>query len=191
MLTRFLNENDIVCNFSGTELGNIPLYFDKIKFENVPPKIKDLKCTYIRKLKQCDIVFDVTMGDSFSDIYSESYYYNLIKHKKLAELFVRKYVLLPQTYGPFLNKKAERVAKTVLSKAYKIYCRDSISKELLEKFGISDSVLTSDMAFTLPYKKEMFQLSSNKKIGLNVSGLLFKGALIQIINSVCHWIIGN
>ena len=175
VLTRFLNENDIVCNFSGTELGNIPLYFDKIKFENVPPKIKDLKCTYIRKLKQCDIVFDVPMGDSFSDIYSESYYYNLIKHKKLAELFVRKYVLLPQTYGPFLNKKAERVAKTVLSKAYKIYCRDSISKELLEKFGISDSVLTSDMAFTLPYKKEMFQLSSNKKIGLNVSGLLFKG----------------
>lgn len=175
LLAKTLNENDVVYNFSGTELGNIPQYFDKIKFENVQPKFKDMKCTYIRKLKQCDIVFDVTMGDSFSDIYSETYYHNLIRHKKLAELLVQRYVLLPQTYGPFSNKKAENAAKTVLSKAYKVYCRDSISQELLEKYGITGSILTSDMAFRLPYEKNMFQLPSNEKIGLNISGLLFKG----------------
>ena len=175
VLRNWLNEGDIVYVFSETKLGNIPCYFNDIKFVNIQPRLKDIRCSYLRKLKQCDIIFDVTMGDSFSDLYSESYYYNLTIQKKLAEFLGKKYILLPQTYGPFLSKKSANIAKKILEKADKIYCRDSISGNILEKFGINNSVLTSDMAFILPYDKDLFQFSSKDKIGLNISGLLYKG----------------
>ena len=54
-------------------------------------------------------------------------------------------------------------------------------KELLhitliaDEFNITDSELASDMAFVLPYDKEMYAFSDSEKIGINVSGLLYKG----------------
>ena len=176
IISKKLKEGDIIYNFSGTDLGAVPEYFNDIKFVNVPPKLKDLKFKYIKSLSKCNIIFDVTMGDSFSDIYSKNYYRGLMIHKKLAGLLCKRYVLLPQTYGPFYSRNSDKVAKKVLNKAYKIYCRDEISQKLIsEKFHINNSVLVSDMAFILPYDKNMFQLSSNKKLGLNISGLLFRG----------------
>ena len=118
------------------------------------------------------------MGDSFSDIYSLNYYNKLIRQKKIAVMLCKNYILLPQTYGPFKNKKSEVKAEKILKKSKKIYCRDEISKNILEKqFEIKDVELSSDMAFILPYKKEdySFALSNKIKIGINVSGLLYKG----------------
>ncbi|MCR5609855.1 MAG: polysaccharide pyruvyl transferase family protein [Lachnospiraceae bacterium] len=171
-----LKKDFIVYNFTGTELGVIPVYFDNIKFINISPRIRDFKAKYIRILTKCDYVFDVTMGDSFSDIYSKDYYNSLIKHKRIAELFCKKYVLLPQTIGPFENAESATKAEKVLHKAYKIYTRDEISKKLLEeKFKINNSILATDMAFILPYDKELYKFSSKKKLGINISGLLYKG----------------
>ncbi|MCG4879037.1 polysaccharide pyruvyl transferase family protein [Amedibacillus dolichus] len=172
----YLEINTEIYNFSGTQLGEVPSYFSNFVFINVEPKLKDLSFNYIKKLSKCDLIFDVTMGDSFSDIYSESFYQGLIRHKRIAELVCKKYVLLPQTYGPFYSINSEKIAKKVFDKAYRIYCRDEISKKMLQnKFGITNSILTSDMAFVLPYDKNSYKFSNKEKIGINVSGLLYRG----------------
>lgn len=171
-------ENTIIYNFSGSGLGNIPNQFSKFKFKEVEPKLKDFSFNYIRAIKNCDVILDVTMGDSFSDIYSEKYYNHLIINKKIAELLCKNYILLPQTYGPFHSTKSSKKAISVFLKAKKIYCRDEISKELLEKkYNIKNVELASDMAFILPYNKEKynFNSTSKKKLGINVSGLLYRG----------------
>lgn len=171
------NDNLTVYNFSGTELGFIQQEFKNIRFENVAPKLKDPKFGYIKKIHTCDFILDATMGDSFSDIYSEKYFKNLMLHKKIAELFTEKYILLPQTYGPFLNKNSKKVAKNILLRATKIYCRDELSKKILEnEFKINNSELVTDMAFFLPYYKEKYSFNSKKiKLGINISGLLYRG----------------
>ena len=173
-----IEKNSIIYNFSGTGLGDIADKFPKFKFIEVKPKIKDLSLKFIKAVKKCDIILDATMGDSFYDIYSLNYYNKLIRQKKIAVMLCKNYILLPQTYGPFKNKKSEVKAEKILKKSKKIYCRDEISKNILEKqFEIKDVELSSDMAFILPYKKEdySFALSNKIKIGINVSGLLYKG----------------
>ena len=171
-----LERDTVVYNFSGTDLGNIPSNFKNIRFENVDSKLKDIKFTYLRRLKACDVIFDVTMGDSFSDIYSKEHCERLIRHKLIAEKLCKKYILLPQTYGPFEHDSVADKAKNVFDKAFKIYCRDEMSQKLLEdKFNIHNSILASDMAFVLPYDKGEYQFSNIKKVGLNISGLLYKG----------------
>lgn len=176
VIRSYLKSHDIIFNFSGTELGVVPEHYKEISFVNIVPKLKDLKFTYIRALKQCDIIFDVTMGDSFSDIYSKKYYDYLICHKRICQLLCKNYILLPQTYGPFIESGSAEKAIKVLRNATKIYCRDEMSQRLLtEKFNIINSELASDMAFVLPYNKEMYTFSSRKKLGINVSGLLYRG----------------
>lgn len=171
-----LTTSDVVYNFSGTELGHVPEYFGEIHFINVDPKLKDFKFRYIKFLKECDIIFDVTMGDSFSDIYSKQYYDYLVIHKRISQFLCKKYILLPQTYGPFKEKGSSEKAMKVFRNSTKIYCRDEISQRLLiEKFNITNSELASDMAFVLPYDKKMYAFSDKDKIGINVSGLLYKG----------------
>lgn len=172
----YLKADDVVINFSGSNLGRVQQHFKNIKFDNIYPKIKEINLKYLRELKSCDFIFDVTMGDSFSDIYSKDYYEYLIKHKRIAELLCERYILLPQTYGPFNLISSEKRAKKVFKKAYRIYCRDEMSKKLLkEKFDIDNSILSSDMAFVLPYNKELYQFSPKDKIGINISGLLYRG----------------
>lgn len=65
-ISNILKPQDIIYNFAGTELGQVPECFKEIRFVNVFPKLKDFKFQYLRALKRCDVIFDVTMGDSFS-----------------------------------------------------------------------------------------------------------------------------
>ena len=171
------DDNLEIYNFSGTELGEIQTEFKNIKFKNIMPKLKDCEFNYLKNLNQCDFILDATMGDSFSDIYSNKYYDKLILHKRIAEAMCKNYILLPQTYGPFYYKGSDKKAKGVFKRAKYIYCRDEMSQKILEtKFNIKNSELVTDMAFLLPYNKNRFSFDTNKiKLGINVSGLLYKG----------------
>ena len=176
IIKEVIDVSDVVYNFSGTELGYVPEYFDKIHFINIYPKLKDFKFKYIKSLKECNIIFDATMGDSFSDIYSKEYYNYLIMHKQISQFLCKKYILLPQTYGPFNKRDSAKKAFKIFQNSEKIYCRDELSQKLLaDEFKITDSELASDMAFILPYDKGMYTFSDRDKIGINVSGLLYKG----------------
>ena len=56
-----LGEDGIIYNFTGTELGFVPEHFPNLTFVNVLPKLKDFSFNYIKQLKKCDFVFDVTI----------------------------------------------------------------------------------------------------------------------------------
>ena len=74
--------------FTNDELGLFPEYFDDICFEKVPLKIKDFSFQMIKAMRKCDFIFDVTLGDSFSDIYSIDQCLSNIRFKFLAEILV-------------------------------------------------------------------------------------------------------
>ena len=160
------------------DIGDVPKRFTEIEFIAMPVHLRDIRFKYLRAIKECDYIFDVTMGDSFSDIYSKDYYNYLIKLKRIALAMNKNYVLLPQTYGPFKCKESEKKANIILKRSKLIFCRDELSRTILKKdFYIEDSINVTDMAFALPYNKSSYRFNDNKrkKLGLNISGLLYKG----------------
>lgn len=167
--------------FSNYGTGKVSEYYPDINFTKVPLKIKDIYFATVKAMKKCDFIFDVTLGDSFSDIYSTEQCLGNIRFKILAEIFAKQYILLPQTYGPFNNKKVLKYAKLVLNKADKIYCRDNKSQDYLSLIKIKkSSMLITDMAFILPYNKDDYRVDNKKlNIGLNVSGLLWRGGFSE------------
>ena len=130
---------------------------------------------YISKqIEECDLIFDLTYGDSFSDIYG---FKNFILYTipKLLSLHNRKKLIIaPQTIGPYKSVLARYFAKKILKKADYVCIRDEESLEYAKSLIYRDDyVLTSDLAMELPYKKKIF--NGNKfKIGINVSDLLWK-----------------
>ena len=94
-------------------------------------------------------------------------------------MFSKNLILTPQTIGPFYSKKAKLLGALILKKANTVFSRDYISNEVANKYSKS-SKMGPDLAFKLnkfPFSNlNLFpKLSSNKIIGINVSGLLWRG----------------
>ena len=91
--------------------------------------------------------------------------------------------MLPQTYGPFLDPRSQRLAEKILGKASMIMARDEESRALASRLsGQEGAILVPDVAFCLeptPHPdgySEIPLLASRKPLlGLNVSGLLYNG----------------
>jgi len=162
-----------------TELGAMPKCFPNIQFNRIfPAKVKDPKLRWVRAVRKCDVIFDVTMGDSFSDIYSKEYCSWLIKQKWKTELFNKHYVLLPQTYGPYNHKENLIRATKVLYRAEVVFSRDQASIEYLNSIGIRRTIKEHiDLAFMLPYDQSRYTFDNKEtwNLGINISGLLWKG----------------
>ena len=69
---------------------------------------------YMEALKNADLVFDFTGGDSFTDIYGKSRFNRETLLKQLAIWKKKKLVLGPQTIGPFNNEKIAKKATKVM-----------------------------------------------------------------------------
>lgn len=182
ILNKIDNENLLIYYFSNLGFGKVQETFPDLKFKRINLKIKDKKLNFFRAAHKCDYIFDVTMGDSFSDIYSKEVCLSDIRFKRIASTLSKKYILLPQTYGPFYSVEAKKGANKVFKNTDMVFCRDELSKEYIEKeFGIMDSILSTDMAFALPFDKSYYSFTNTKKkkIGLNVSGLLFRGGFTK------------
>ena len=151
-------------------------------------------------IKTCQCFFDVTYGDSFSDIYGRNW---LIKTNLIKQVVLwskTALILLPQTYGPYENCILRKWSMHIIDKSSEVYSRDETSAKYLGTyFGENKRIyITTDLAFELPYKKNSIVL--NRKvinIGLNVSGLLwcdvnnkfnlkfnYKDYTIQLINEL-------
>lgn len=124
----------------------------------------------IKKFKQCDLIIDVTGGDSFSDIYGEKIFFAGILLKYYAVLSRRPIILAPQTIGPFSKKINGIIANRYMRHVKKIFIRDKMSDQVLSKINKEKTVSVADMAFRLPYKKNQRQ---KNVVGFNVSGLLY------------------
>jgi len=170
---------------------------------------------YVKTLVETDRVFDITGGDSFSDIYGLRRFliYGFLQ-KWLVTLFGKELILLPQTYGPCTRSITRRMAKSVLKRASVIYARDTESvkyvRELFGNHNVNGKLrFMPDVAFILDSDKpETFDIGSLDKVrkknsivvGLNISGLLFNGGYTKenmfglktnyrkLINSIVYYL---
>lgn len=130
-----------------------------------------------RRFRQCDIVFDIGGGDSFSDIYSGKRFWLIIGSKLAAVAAGTRLVLSPQTIGPFHTRRARFAAMQVLRMADHVFARDELSFAMLGELGVDEkSSLSCDVAFALPYRRARSPDFGNRllKVGLNVSALLYR-----------------
>lgn len=132
-----------------------------------------------REFKTADFIFDFTMGDSFSDIYGKKRFILDALVKTAAIRSGTPYILGPQTYGPYKSAFIRKWAKWILKKAANIYTRDEQSKLVAEKLCSREVILTTDVAFALPYEKRALGTEGKIKVGFNPSGLLWAGGYTQ------------
>lgn len=164
--------------FGNGELGAIPQYYPKIKFVGYRMRMKrpNYWSFLLKKFKEMDFIFDITFGDGFSDIYGKIWNANTDMAKEIAIRSGVPFILLPQTYGPYSNTILKYWAANIVKRATKVFSRDELSANEMEALGCKKVVVTTDLAFALPYNKSMYQMSEKKlKIGFNVSSLLWDG----------------
>lgn len=167
-------EIEIVCFSDFKGLGNVPKEFNQFKYIYCPLKFKDVSFKVFRMIRSCDVILDVTFGDGFSDIYFTKSVYRKAIIKIIMGMSRSKYILMPQTYGPFKDKKLEKLAGLAIRKANVVFARDEMSRVYAEKISKRKVETFTDLAFLLPFDKEEKREESND-FGLNVSGLLYKG----------------
>ncbi len=157
------------------EIKKISKIFD-INIENinvVVMKLKNLNNTInvIKKYKCCDLIIDMSGGDSFSDIYGVK---RLIKESFYKEVAIRNNIPLilgPQTYGPYNRKISKVIARNVLNKADIVCTRDEDSVEVIKKISKIEPSVCTDIALRLPYNKQ--NSLKEESIGINVSALMW------------------
>ena len=145
----------------------IPIYYNFKK-----PKSLNILNRYIR---QCDIIFDFTDGDSFTDLYGIKRFFKVSFTKYLCIRSKSTFVLAPQTYGPYQNFVSKKIARFLLKQSDCVFSRDLKSAELASTMRKGKVECFIDVAFALPYKPKEQIKTNRKKVGINVSGLLWRG----------------
>jgi colanic acid/amylovoran biosynthesis protein len=125
----------------------------------------------------CDIVFDLGSGDSFTDIYGTTRFVQIVLSKYLVLVTKTPFVLSPQTIGPFDRWYGSLFTPPILNCATRIFVRDGLTFEYLRRQGHGDRLeLVTDLAFALPFERGSISLDRGfVNVGINVSGLLFNG----------------
>lgn len=141
-----------------------------------------------RRLLQADGVFDVSGGDSFSDIYGSRRFDAVNAPKRLALAHRVPLVLLPQTYGPFSSRKVEQEAVRLVRGARAAWARDERSFDALKRLvghdydparhraGVDLAVLLVPRRPDGDLRSETVRALDGRGrplVGLNVSGLLY------------------
>ncbi len=109
----------------------------------------------IRLIDSCAAVFDVSGGDSFSDIYGRKRFDLIHRPKAIAINRGIPLILLPQTYGPYKDTQVRTLAAQAVRGASMAWARDEHSFEILkgllgEHFNPEIHRCGVDMAFSLP-----------------------------------------
>ena len=127
--------------------------------------------------RSCDLIFDFTEGDSFSDIYGMKRFYTQSFLKLLAIRSSGGLVLGPQTIGPFQRPMVRRIAQRILKGSLEVFARDSKSAKNAVELGRLDVTTVTDVAFLLAYDENSYRgvCREGQNFGLNVSGLLAAG----------------
>lgn len=168
-----VNQGDIFRKVKGLE---------DIKMKVVPElefrKLGSIK-TFIQNMKGCDIVFDTSGGDSYSDIYGSL----RILHQSVPKIITlslgKALIFTPQTLGPFKNKFWKWICGRILVKSKAVFARDHTSFTFAkENFRLKNLYEVTDMAMILPYEKKD-EKSQKLRIGVNVSGLLYSGGYTE------------
>lgn len=176
----------IACK-QGKELELVTVVFADKKIPYIPGTNLPIRCIGIhyktlsfwqelkKEFRSADLIFDFTMGDSFSDIYGMKRFMLDALVKTAAIESGTPFILGPQTYGPYHNAFVQSWAKWIMKKAKIIYTRDEQSQKVAEDMTGREILLTTDVAFALPYEKQEVGQPDKIKVGFNPSGLLWVG----------------
>ncbi len=149
---------------------NVIMHYITIEIKNPSFGIKAMKV-----FNNCDMVWDFTGGDSFSDIYGMKRFCINSLLKEMAISSKAKFFMAPQTIGPFEKKIALKWAKHILRKADGCFVRDSLSQKYVQETFSIPPILTTDVAFALPCGDRLQEDEIRIKVGFNPSGLLWDG----------------
>jgi colanic acid/amylovoran biosynthesis protein len=129
----------------------------------------------LTKILTLDYIFDTSSGDSFTDIYGNVRFQDMLNSKRLLYWLGKKLILLPQTIGPFNDPANEIKAFKILKKLNTVMCRDKQSFDYCSRFLLEENIFELiDVAFYLPYTKH--KIDNNRiNVGINISGLLWNG----------------
>jgi colanic acid/amylovoran biosynthesis protein len=144
----------------------------------------------LSSLAEADIIGDIRGGDSFSDIYGLWRFLAGTVPVFIVLLLGKNLVLLPQTYGPYSNPIARKVARSVVGRASRVLSRDRAGLQTIagllgpaaEKSGRVR--FCPDVAFHLePRRPSALETipplpearGSATLVGINVNGLVFNG----------------
>lgn len=142
----------------------------------------------VKAIRASQAVWDVSGGDSFTDLYGPKRFWTTTHPKFLAVENQRPLVLLPQTYGPFEDPGLRRIAQAVTARAQVAWARDAVSygalQELLGKnFDPDRHRQGVDLAFGLPISTPPEAALPRPVLdwwnqgasvsGINVSGLIY------------------
>lgn len=140
-------------------------------------------------------VWDVSGGDSFTDLYGRQRFLTVTLPKEFAIARRRPLVLLPQTYGPFSDRRLRARAQRVLAQTQAAWARDVDSlgalRELIgDDFDPARHRLGVDLAFGLPAADPPDAVADEVQTwlegcrgapvaGVNISGLLLNDPAAQ------------
>lgn len=151
------------------------------------------KSPWLGRIWQTELFASLAGGDSFSDIYG----FKRLVYVTLPQLLVlaagKRLILLPQTLGPFRRRMSKTIAKYILRRAERVYTRDhrgvNTARALIgEHMTTKKIAFCYDLGFVLdpvaPTRLEVEGMTHMRSdgspvVGLNVSGLLFKGGHTQ------------
>lgn len=175
-----------ICKEHGEKLSVTALVYKKdieevyskeeadISYIVIKPKERSFYRSFKKAVRESSIVLDFTGGDSFSDIYGVKPFLLATMRKRIAIRQKTPFVIGPQTIGPFERGWCKRWAARILKDSSHVFVRDEKSYKYTEEISGIKPVLTTDVAFCLPYKAAERKDDSGKiKVGLNPSGLLF------------------
>ncbi|MGR3971278.1 polysaccharide pyruvyl transferase family protein [Shewanella sp. 1180_01] len=169
-----IGDNEVTCE---TNKELVELQIGR-KFEHITISVKELITnpiklkSYIKMIKDFDLVLDIGAGDSFSDIYGNRRFFIQVFTKIVNAVFARKSVLSPQTIGPFKSKFAGMISRFIVRNTNLVFARDDISFQVGKAFGVCH--LGTDVALSMPYST-VHEITDKIKVGINVSGLLWNG----------------
>lgn len=122
-----------------------------------------------------DVIFCMGEGDSFSDIYGEHRFNAINDQHRMARFFRKRYLLLPQTIGPFKDQEISRAASKSIESSGAVLTRDRMSYEYVLAHTKQENVKELiDVAFFLPYLKRNIN-NGKLNVGLNISSLMWHG----------------
>lgn len=141
----------------------------------------------LNEICSSDMFASIAGGDSFSDIYGLRRFLYIAMPQILIILTGKKLILLPQTFGPFRSKLSRVISRFITRNAESIYARDYQSIAEINRLHANYNrgpkpVFRYDVGFALEATApshvsthDEFDLTSDRLVGVNVSGLLYMG----------------
>ncbi len=162
--------------------------WDTLQTMRILAKCGGLGTPAVSRIRNSDIVCDISGGDSFGDLYGPGRFDAQCLTKEIALQLGRPLVLLPQTYGPYRTEANRRRAAAIVRRAAQAWARDGRSYQALQEllgpdFDPQRHRQGVDVAFLLetirPEPDSLGKLAgwfeghNSPLVGVNVSGLIY------------------